>query len=519
MVYRFEDFELDLDRVELRRGGKPVPTEPQVFALLALLVENAERMVSNDEINDRIWNGRVVSDTALNSRIRSARQAVGDDGKAQRLIRTVRSKGFRFVGTVSTSGPAAPLGPATAAAAAAGMSRPCIAVLPFENQSEDPAQDFFADAVAADIIAALSKHRWIEVLSRSATFGFKNRPVDIRQLARDLNATYVVEGTVRRSGDRLRVGVQLTDAATGASKWAERYDRDVEDVFAVQDDITETIVARLEPEIGFAERRKVARSVPRDLHAWEAFHLGLAEFFKFTAAGNEEAQRLLQRSREMDPGFGEAHAWWAYAVILGMVYWDTEPEPRLLEQALAATRRALEIDHQNAAFHALKARVLLARREYAEAIAANEAAIALNPTLAAAHCGLADSLAYEGRYDEALQRFERALQLSSNDPQRWAFLSYGALVLIFRGDFEAAVRWADRAGAIPNCQYWTTAHKAVALAHLGRLEEARRAVGNLLEQKPGFSLAFAKRKLFYLKRPEQLRIYLDGLEKAGVQRR
>jgi TolB-like protein len=323
MVYRFEDFELDLDRVELRRAGKPVPMEPQVFALLALLVENAERMVSKDEIHDRIWSGRVVSDAALNSRIRSARQAVGDDGKAQRLIRTVRSSGFRFVGTVSTGGPAASSGPAPAAAAATGMSRPCIAVLPFENQSEDPAQDFFADAVAADIIAALSKHRWIEVLSRSATFGFKGRPVDIRQLARDLNATYVVEGTVRRSGDRIRVSVQLTDAATGASKWAERYDRDVEDVFAVQDDITETIVARLEPEIGFAERRKVARSVPRDLHAWEAFHLGLAEFFKFTAAGNEEAQRLLQRSREMDPGFGEAHAWWAYAVILGMVYWDT----------------------------------------------------------------------------------------------------------------------------------------------------------------------------------------------------
>jgi tetratricopeptide (TPR) repeat protein len=315
------------------------------------------------------------------------------------------------------------------------------------------------------------------------------------------------------------VSVQLTDAATGTSKWAERYDRDVKDVFAVQDDITETIVARLEPEIGLAERRKVSRNVPRDLHAWEAFHLGLAEFFNFTADGNEEAQRLLQRSREMDPGFGEAHAWWAYAVILGMVYWDTEPEPGLLDGALAATRRALEIDDQNAVFHALKARVQLARCEYAEAIAANEAAIALNPTLATAYCGLADSLAYEGRYDEALQRFERALQLSTNDPQRWAFLSYGALALIFKGDFDAAVRWADRASVIANCQYWTTAHKAVALAHLGRMKEARQAAGKLLEQKPGFSMAFAKRKLFYLKRPEQLRVYLDGLDKAGVAKR
>jgi DNA-binding winged helix-turn-helix (wHTH) protein len=136
MVYRFENFELDLERVELRRAGKSVPMEPQVFALLTLLVENPERMVSKDEIHDRIWSGRVVSDAALNSRIRSARQAVGDDGKAQRLIRTVRSNGFRFVGTVSTRGPAAPSGPAPAAVAAAGLRRPCIAVLPFENQSE-----------------------------------------------------------------------------------------------------------------------------------------------------------------------------------------------------------------------------------------------------------------------------------------------------------------------------------------------------------------------------------------------
>jgi tetratricopeptide (TPR) repeat protein len=199
-----------------------------------------------------------------------------------------------------------------------------------------------------------------------------------------------------------------------------------------------------------------------------------------------------------------------------MVYWDTEPSALLLDQALAAAQRALERDDQNAVFYALKARVQLARCEYQSAIAQNEVAIGLNPTLATAHCGLGDSLAYEGRYDEAIGRFEKAIQLSPNDPQRWAFLTYGALALIFKGDFEAALKWAERASVIPNCQYWTTAHRAVALAHLGRIEEARKMVRRLLTENPGFSTAFARRKLFYLKRPEQLKLYIDGLVLAGL---
>ncbi|MCI0540910.1 MAG: winged helix-turn-helix domain-containing protein, partial [Verrucomicrobiales bacterium] len=419
MVYQFEKFELDMNRVELRALGRPVPVEPQVFSLLAYLVEHRDRMVSKEELHERIWNGRIVSDAALSSRIRSARQAIGDDGRNQRLIRTVHSNGFRFLGTVTSIAEAASTSaPPSTAATPSIMQRPTIAVLPFANLSGDAAQEYFSDAVTADIIATLSRHRWLSVLARNTAFGFKGRAVDVRQLASELGVSYVVEGTVQREGNRIRVSAQLADAFTGTTKWSERYDRNVEDVFAVQDEITETLVARVEPEIGFAERRKVARSGSRDLAAWESFHLGLAHFFKFTAADNVEAQRLLQRSRELDSAFGEAHAWWAYAVILGMVYWDTEPTRALLDQALAATKSALELDDQNGAFHALKGRVQLARCEYEQAIAANGRAIALNSTLAAAHCGLADSLAYEGRYDEAMPRFEKALALSPNDPQR-----------------------------------------------------------------------------------------------------
>jgi len=389
-------------------------------------------------------------------------------------------------------------------------------VLPFVNLSGDPEQEYFSDAVSQDIISQLSRHRWLNVLARNTTFGYRDRAADARQVARELGARYVVTGSVRRAGERIRVTVELVDAQSGVQKWAERYDREIEDVFEVQDEITSTVVARLEPEIGFAERQRVARSPRADLKAWDAFHLGVAHFFKFTAEDNLEAQRLLQRSRELDPFFGEAHAWWAYATVLGMVYWDTEPRAGLLDEALAATQRALEIDDQNAVFYALKARVQLARGEYDSARRENELAISLNPTFAAAHCGLADTLAYEGHYDEAIGRFELAIAMSPNDPQRWAFLTYGALALIFKRDFPAAVAWADRAREIPNCQYWTMAHKAVALAYLGRDEEARAAIEVVQRECPAFSMAFARQKLFYIKSREQLDMYLAGLAQAGA---
>ena len=515
MIYRFDVFELDLERFELRNNGVPVPVEPQVFALLALLVKNSGKLLSKEQINEQIWRGRIVSDAVLNSRIKSARQAIGDSGRTQRFIRTVHRKGYRFVGEVS--GAEHPTAEVTATTPAAPeISRPVIAVLPFANMSSDPEQEYFSDALTQDIITTLSKHRWLEVIARNTTFGYKGKPVDVRQLGHELNANYVVEGSVRRSANRIRVTAQLIDAATGSQRWSDRYDRDLEDVFAVQDEITERIVARLEPEIGFAERQKVVRAARTDLRAWDCYHLGIWHFFKFTAEDNLQAQRLLQRSRELDPDFGEAHAWWAYATILGMVYWNTEPTADLLDEALQATRRALDIDDQNAVFYALKGRVQLARGEYASAIVENELAIQMNPTFAAAHCGLADSLCYEGEYDDAIERFQKAIELSPNDPQRWAFLTYGALALIFNGEYARAIEWADRAYEIPNCQYWTLAHKAVALALLNRREEARSVTAQLLEDKHDFSRAFAEKKLFYLKRPEQLQTYLEGLSLAGV---
>ncbi|HSM30683.1 MAG TPA: winged helix-turn-helix domain-containing protein [Woeseiaceae bacterium] len=517
MIYRFESFTLDTDRFELRDAGEPVILEPQVLALIALLVENRDRMVSKDELIEVIWNGRIVSESAISSRIKKARRALRDSGNEQRLIRTVHGKGFRFVGeSVGAESDSPSPTPAVPSITAGTSARPRVVILPFANLSGDPDQEYFSDAITQDLITNLSKHRWIEVVARNSAFGYKGKPVDWQQLVDELGVSYIVEGSVRRAGDRIRATAQLVDAISKRQIWADRYDRDLEDVFAVQDEITAKIAARLEPEIGAFERRKVTKTPPRDLRAWDCYHLGIARFFKFTADDNLEAQRLLQKSRELDPRFGEAHAWWAYAVILGMVYWDTEPTTELLDAALAATQRALQLDDQNAVFYALKARVQLARCEYQSALIENNIAIELNPTFAAAYCGLADSLAYEGHYEESIRQFEHALELSPNDPQRWAFLTYGALAHIFKGDYPTALEWTDRAGEIPNCQFWTHAHRAVALAYLGKTDEARHEIEQVKRERPQFSIEFARNKLFFIKDKGQLDGYLEGLRRAGV---
>lgn len=517
-TYRFGAFELDLGVRELRCDGQVRDVQDKALEVLAYLVEHRNRLVTKDELIAAVWPGTVVTDAVVTTAVRKARLALHPD--AAGLIKTVHRHGYRFVGSVSADAGGEPQGGAGRSGRGRpgpGSRRPCIAVLPFSSLTADGDQGIFAEAVTADITTMLAKHRWLHVVARHVARGAREQEPDVRVLAERLGVDYVVEGTVRRAGSRLRVTAELADARTGTLLWGDKYDRELAEVFDVQDEITRVVVGRLEPEIGTAERQKVPRTARPDLEAWECFHLALAHFYRFTAADNAEARRLLQRSRELDPSFGEAHAWWAYATVLAMVYWDREPSAAVLDEALEATTQALALDDQNALFYALKARVQLARREYGSAIAENQIAIRLNPTLAVAYCSLGDSLAYEGRYDDAVGRFETALALSPHDPQRWAFLSYGALALLFKGDLETALEWLERALEIPNCQYWALAHKIVALAHLDRLDEAVRVADQLTAAKPDFSLDFARRKLFYLKRKEQLAFYLEGLRRAGLK--
>ena len=394
--------------------------------------------------------------------------------------------------------------------------KPSIAVLPFDNMSGDPEQEYFSDGITEDIITALAKNRWLSVTARNSTFAYKGQSPDIRRVAKELGADYVVEGSVRKSGKRIRITAQLIDANSGNHIWAERYDRDVGDIFAVQDEITQTIAATIEPELGAVESQKARRKPTENLDAWDCYHLALSNMDRFDKDGNAEAQRLFRKAIKADPHFAVAHARLAYCMAASTVYFEAEPTVEFLDEALRVAQRATLLDDQDALGHFAVGRIQLLRLEYDHAIAEFQTSVELNPNLAQAHCGLGDSLAYAGRLDESTSCFEEAVRLSPHDPYRWGFLMYGSLAHLFSKRHELAAEWAEKAVRVPNSHYWANAALVAALGHLNRPDEARSAVVDLLRRRPGFSCSFAKDHLFYLKDSAQIEHYVDGLRDAGV---
>lgn len=518
-VIRFGVFEIDIARFEFRASGKQVSVEPKVFDLLVYLAGNNDRTVSKEEIFAEIWNDRIVSDSALSSQIKAVRKVVGDDGTSQHTIRTVHGRGFRFVAPVETGQRADADAPSVSVDVdplIAVTMKPSVAVLPFANLSGDASEGYFCDGITEDITTALSKNRWLTVIARNSSFSFRESTDGIKAIGRQLDANYIVTGSIRKAGTRVRISIQVVEAETEISVWVERFDRDMVDIFELQDEITETVTARIEAELGLNEQRKAARQPRKNRGAWELHQLGVAEFYKFTAESSKRSQEFQRQALAIDPLFASAYSRLAYAIVLGMVYFDAAPDPVRMDEALRASKRAIELDDQDANSYFTLGRVYLARREYDLAIDALEHALELNPCLAVTYCGLGDSLAYEGRLDEAIENFEVAIRLSPHDPFRWAFYSYRSLAHLFRGEFDDAVVWARKSVQIPNAQYWARAHLISALGHLGDAEQAAAAISQLMEVKPEFSIDFAREHLFYLKRADQIDTYLKGLEKAGL---
>ena len=517
---KFGDYAIDPDLFELRKNGEPVPVEPLVFNLLAFLAANHERTVTRDEVFAEIWSGRIVSDAALSSQIKAARKAVGDDGASQHTIRTVHGRGFRFVApieeatpdgaAISTPSQIAPCMPDNVS------GKPAVAVLPFANLSGDTSEDYFADGVTEDITTALAKNRWLIVIARNSAFAFRDSNKGTRQIGKELSADYIVTGSIRKAGTRARISVEVVDTATVNSVWSERFDRDIIDIFELQDDITETVAARLEAELGISEQRKAERRPRKNMGAWDLYQLGVAQFYKFTPESNTEAQNLLHRSIKLDPEFAPAYSRLAYAIVLSMVYFDAPTDQKQLDEALAAAKKAIELDDQDSNGYFSIGRVYLARREYDLAIESLEQALQLNPCLAVTYCGLGDALAYGGHLEEAIEQFDTAIKLSPHDPFRWAFFSYRSMAHLFRGEYADASAWARKSIQIPNAQYWAYAHLVAALGHLGDTERVGAAIEQLLDVKPEFTVDFAKERLFYLTQESQIDTYLEGLRKAGL---
>jgi TolB-like protein len=508
-ILRFGAYEIDAARFELRRDGARVPLEPRAFDLLLLLARNRQRTVTKDEIFGALWGDRIVSDAALSSQVKAVRQAVGDDGVAQHTIATVHGRGFRFVPPLDRLATGPP-----AAQPQAGLRRSTVAVLPFVPIGPEAA--LLADGITEDVLTALAKNRWLGVVARSSCFAFRTPDEPITAIGEKLRADYIVTGSVRREASRVRTNVEIVDARTADALWSERLDREERSVFDLQDAIASTVASRIAIELGIVEQRKSARRPGATRDAWDLYHLGSAEFYRFTPEGNRRCQTLLREAIRQAPAFAEPHARLAYAIVLSMVYFERRVDQGVMDEALALALRGIALDDQDAHGYFALGRVRLARCEYGLAIDALEQALALNPCLALSYCGLGDSLAYEDRLDEAIAQFRRAIELSPHDPFRWAFFSYRALAHLFGREFEEAAAWARRAAQVPNAHYSALAHLVAALGHLGDEAQTDAARAALLRARPGFSRAFACERLFYVRRRHHTQTYLEGLTRAGI---
>ena len=524
MLYLFEDYVLDTERRELRRGSALVPLEPQVFDLLTHLIKNRERVVSKDDLIANIWGGRAVSESALSSRINAARCAIDDSGEQQRLIRTFPRKGLRFVGAVReeldrfrpsqdvpVSGQSKPV--------FTPPDKPSIAVLTFTNMSGDSQQDYFADGMAEDITTALSKVRWFFVASRNSAFAYRGKPVDVRQVARELSVRYVLEGSVRKVGPRARITAQLLDAISGHHVWAERYDRDLSDIFAVQDEITEQVVAAIEPQLYAAEGIRAKRKPPESFDAWECVVRALSLMNSRARADVAAARELLQKAITLDPGYAQAYSLLSFLTTLG-VHMGWEQRESALALASDAAHKALFMDADEPWAHIALGYVLAWERRAEDAIAEYQKALALNPNLAIAHWLLALAFCYLGRGEEALAHGDQAERLSPRD-----LLARGnagvsnnvrAIACFITGRYREGIGFARK--AIIESPNLTPAYRALVLncALAGEIDEARAALQTLKGLVPDISLQWIREVVPYVRAEDRER-YLEGFRLAGLE--
>jgi len=379
--------------------------------------------------------------------------------------------------------------PAEPSRAAAEMglplpAKPSIAILPFVNMSGDSEQEYFSDGIAEDLITALSRIRWLFVVARNSTFTYKSKAVDMKQVGRELGVRYVVEGSVRKGGNRVRISAQLIDAATGNHVWAERYDRELADVFAVQDEITERIAATIEPELARAELERARRKAPESLDAWDLYQRGLWHVWQFNAPDNAIARELFERAAALDPGFSPFFAGIALSRLFDHSLGYRPPSERSIDAALAAARHAIALDDKDPSAHAVLGRIHTVRGDYAEAIAEIRRALQLNPSLALGHFALGMALVLSGRPAEAIPELESAERLSPHDPYLWNFAMWRAWGHLSLDDLPAAVEAARQSVRQPRAPFPSWLTLATALGHEGRLEEGRAALGKALELEP-----------------------------------
>lgn len=514
MLYLFDDFVLDRARRELRRAGDLVPIEPQVFDLLHYLIEQRERVVSRDDLIAAVWGGRIVSESALSTQISAARFAIADSGEAQRLIRTSPRKGVRFVGAVREENlPQVPLQPATA-----GLTlpdKPSIAVLPFTNMSGDREQDYFADAMAEEITTALSRCNWLFVIARNSSFTYKGKNVDVRQVGRELGVQYVVEGSVRRSGNRLRFAGQLIDATSGAHIWADRFDGQMTDVFDLQDQFTGSVVAAIEPSVQLAEIGRLKRKPTANLDAYDLFLRAQQLEYEFTEESLTAALQHLRQALAIDSGYAPAMALagYCYAVRRNQG-WAKDPQAEVAEGLLYVTR-AIELGSEDPNVMWMAARAVWHLSEDGHrARELGYRSLRLNPNSAVALAITAWAEVRLGNAEKCIELCARAERLNPRDPRGWLIANSLGIAHFIERRFEPAARCFENA-LLRNPRFAIALRNlAATYAMLGEKEKAAATIEEVLKLEPHLTLGKLRERASIF--AENWHGFADGLRMAGL---
>lgn len=395
--------------------------------------------------------------------------------------------------------------------------KPSIAVLPFQNMSNDDDQEYFADGVTEDIITTLSHVRWLFVVARNSTFAYKDQSPDIREVGRDLGVRYVLEGSVRKAGDRIRVSAQLIDAGTGNHVWADRYDRQLVDIFDVQDEIAETISARIEPELGYAERDRARKRVTQDLGAWDLYQRGMWHLYRFTKEDADSASIAFEKAIVADPNFSAAYTGLAYLQLYDVMNGYSSDFEHSLRDAEANVRRALTLDQRDVLARFTLGRLHTLKKNYDEAIKEFERGVELNPGFAQIYHGIGFAHAYGGNPEDAIPFFEKAIRLSPQDPHLTSFMSVRSYAYLTMREYDKAVESAEGAISQPNAMVWPHIFRTSALGHQAS-PRTEAALGDLLNHSPGLTCGEVRRRLYYTRKPEDLEHCISGLTKAGLEK-
>jgi TolB-like protein/Tfp pilus assembly protein PilF len=529
MRFRFEEFELDPELFELRRDGLPVELQRKAFDLLLHLLRNPERTVGKRELLDALWPDAVVEEGSLARAVSLLRRALDDsqarEARAQRggaerrrqvtagrrIVRTVHTRGYRL--GVPVQRVERPRGPGDAVSL---LPRPAVAVLAFSVAGGEPDQEYFADGIAEDLITLLACWRRFPVIARNSSFAYRGTRPDVRHVGAELGARYVLEGSVRRAEKRVRITALLSDAASGLELWADHYDGELSDVFALQDRIATRIVAEVEPTIEGEEERRVLRAPPESLDGWDCCLRARWHLHRGTREGYGEARRWLERAIELDPESSWAHSLLAHCHFEETLLGGTQNLPVALSTTLDAARRAVALDERDSLAHALLGIASLwAKRDHERAIEALERSLELDPSSARANHFLGCVLLFAGRPADGLPRLRAVPRLDPRYRTMSQLLSDTALCHLQLDDPDEAVRLARAAIERNSANVRAHQRMVAALARAGRQEEARAAAQGLRELQPGLSREYLE-ATYPFRDPAQLGRFLAALERAGL---